>query len=148
MSKMKNICRYGFLSLLLLASGGWTVYCFLTIAKLQKYISSVEYINLASSNTEEAAKVLDRLTQFRQMRTWWLIICGVILLAMVALIVCQKLAKRPKKEKVKKPKAPKVPKAPKAPRPAPVAPAVAPVPAAQPPVAPVPAPAARSWRDG
>ena len=147
MSKMKNVCRYGFLSLLLLGAGSWTAYCFITIAKLKKLIGSVDYINLATSNTEDAAKVLDRLIQFRQMRTWWLIICGIIILAMVALAVCQKLAKRPKKEKakkekVKKPKAPKAPKPvpPVTPAPMPVAPASVPV--EQPPVAPVPAPVA------
>ena len=89
MKRMKWICRYGFLGLLLAGAAGWSVYCQVAMKKLEKTVDSLEFIDMAVSRPKEAQALLERLEKFQGLRNWGLIVAGVLALCIVLLAVYQ-----------------------------------------------------------
>ena len=149
MKRMKWICRYGFLGLLLAGCAGWGVYCQVAVSNLKKTADSLAFIDMAVSRPKEAVALLERINKFTALRNWGFILAGVMLLCIGLMVTFQIVYP---KMQAKAPKAPKAPKPPKAPKVKPVkksapvaapapAPAAEPVPAPQPVVVPQPEPA-------
>lgn len=115
MKRMKWICRYAFLGLLLAGGIFWAVYCQITVSELNARIYSLEYIDLAVSLSNETLELLDRAEQFTQMRNAALIASAVLAVCIAALVAFQILSKKLAAKKTvvrEKPRA--VPEAPKA----------------------------------
>lgn len=112
MSKSKRIVRYGLLGLALALGITWLIYCQIVFSKLQAAVNSAAYIDLAITDLDAAADLLDRMEQFRSLRNIGILITALAVLSIIALIVTEILVKKfkasPKKER--KPKAPKAPK--------------------------------------
>lgn len=83
MKKLKWICRYVFLSLLLASGIAWTVYCHLTVVQLEALAGSLEFIDMAVNRAKDAVAVLERIEQFKSLRE-----TGVTVSAVMALCLC------------------------------------------------------------
>lgn len=116
MKKLKWICRYAFLSLLLVGGIGWTVYCHLTVAQLESLAGSLEFIDMAVSNPKDAVAVLERIDQFKSLRETGLMVSAAMAVCLCLLVVYHVLAPkllavRAGREKKQKPKKQKQQKA-------------------------------------
>lgn len=138
MKRMKWICRYGFLGLLLAGCAGWGVYCQVAVRNLKKTADSLEFIDMAVSRPKDAVALLERIDKFTALRNWGFILAGVMLLCIGLMVTFQIVYP---KMQAKAPKAPKQPKAPKVKKEKKSAPVAAPAPAAEPVPAPVAEPA-------
>ena len=89
MKNMKWFCRYAFLSLLLVLSIAFCIYCGVTLSAINEQTQSVGFLDLALSSLPQAKQVLDQVTYYEELLLGGIIVSVVIAAALGLLIFWQ-----------------------------------------------------------
>lgn len=89
MKKMKWICRYAFLALLLVLSIAFCVYCGVTLSAVKGQTQSIGFLDLALSSLPQANQVLEQVSYYEELLLGGIIVSVIVAVALVLLIVWQ-----------------------------------------------------------